>query len=122
VSTPDLQKLLEQARGVQERLVNLQRELAGRTVEGSAGGGLVTAVATGALRIMRVEVDPSLVEGGDRDLLQDLVAAACNAALENAQRLVQEEMQRAAGGLPLPGSAAGPTGPIGFGGPGSSGG
>lgn len=119
MSTPDLQKLLEQARGVQERLVTLQRELAGRTVEGSAGGGLVTAVATGALRILRVEVDPSLVAGGDRDLLQDLVAAACNAALDNAQRMVQEEMQRAAGGLPLPGTASGP---IGFGGPGSTGG
>lgn len=116
MSTPDLQKLLEQARGVQERLANLQRELAGRTVEGSSGGGLVTAVATGAMRILRVEVDPTLIGGGDRELLQDLVAAACNAALGNAQQMVQEEMQRAAGGLPLPGGA---TGPIGFGGSGS---
>ncbi len=113
MSAPDLQQLLEQARGVQQRLADLQRELAGRTVEGSAGGGLVTAVASGALRVLKVEIDSSLFEGGDHALLQDLVAAAVNAAIENAQRMVQEEMQRVAGGLPLPG---GPGGPIGFGG------
>ena len=101
MSTPDLDTLMRRAREMQERLARLQRDLAHRTVEGSAGGGLVTATATGELRILRVAIDPGLLAGGDRDLLQDLVAAAVNAALASAQRMVHEEMQRAAGGLPI---------------------
>jgi DNA-binding YbaB/EbfC family protein len=82
---------------MQERLSALQRELARRTVEGSAGGGLVTVTATGELRILRIAIDPGLLAGGDRELLQDLVAAAVNAAIANAQRMAQEEMARVAG-------------------------
>ncbi len=62
----------------------------------------MTAVASGDLRIRSVSIDPQLLEGGDRDMLGDLVAAAVNAALANAQRMVQEEMQRVAG-VPLAG-------------------
>ncbi len=103
---PDLGELLSRAREMQERLARVQRELASRSVEGSAGGGLVTAVATGELRIRSVTIEPQVLEGGDRELLGDLVAAAVNAALAKAQRMVQEELQRAAGapsGAPVPG-------------------
>jgi DNA-binding protein YbaB len=61
---------------------------------------MVKAVATGDLRIREVRIEPSLFEGGDRSMVEDLVAAAVNAALQNAQRMVQEEMQRASG-LPV---------------------
>lgn len=107
MSAPDLGAWMRRAQEVQQKLAQLQQELARRTVEGSAGAGLVTAVATGELRILSIEIDPKLFEQGDRALLQDLVAAACNAALQNAQRLVQEEMQRAstALALPLPGTS-----------------
>lgn len=101
MSAPDLQQLLAQAQAMQARLAGVQRELARRTVEASSGGGLVTAVATGELRIAEVRIDPSLEGLGDRAMLQDLVVAAVNAALTAAQRMVQEEMQRAAG-MPLP--------------------
>jgi DNA-binding YbaB/EbfC family protein len=101
MSPPDLGELMAKAREVQARLAEVQRELAGRRVEGSAGGGMVTAVASGELRILEVRIEPSLLEGGDREMIQDLTAAAVNAALASAQRLVQEEMQRASAGLTI---------------------
>ena len=101
MSTPDLGSLLRRAQEMQTRMAALQRDLARRTVEGSAGAGLVTATVSGELRVLSVAIDPSLIAGGDRAMLQDLVAAAVNAALASAQRMVQEEMQRAASGMQL---------------------
>jgi DNA-binding YbaB/EbfC family protein len=102
VNPADLEKLMGQAQAAQSKLAALQQELAHRRVEGSAGGGMVTAVATGALRILEIRIEPSLLEAGDRGMLQDLTAAAVNAALTNAQTLVQEEIQRASAGMALP--------------------
>ena len=96
MSQPDLGSLLAKAQEMQGRLADIQRSLALRTVEASAGGGMVTAVATGALRIREIRIEPA-VAAGDREMLQDLTAAAVNAALAAAERMVQEEMQRAAG-------------------------
>jgi nucleoid-associated protein EbfC len=101
VSQPDLSELLARAQAMQSRLGDLQRSLALRTVEASAGGGMVVAVATGALRIRELRIEPELLASGDRGMIQDLIAAAVNAALAAAERMVQEEMQRAAG-FPLP--------------------
>jgi len=101
MSGPDLGELMEQAREAQNRIAQLQRELATRRVEGSAGGGMVTAVVSGDLRVLEIRFEEELFEGGDRQMLQDLTAAAVNAALANAQRMIQQEMQRASGGLPL---------------------
>ena len=98
----DLGQLMEKAREMQTRLADLQRELAARRFEGAAGGGMVTAVVTGGLRVHEVRIEPSLLERGDREMLQDLVAAAVNAALTTAQASVQEELQRASAGLQIP--------------------
>ena len=98
----DLGKLLEKAREAQTRLQELQRDLALRRVEGAAGGGMVKAVASGELRILELHIEPSLLETGDRAMLQDLCTAAVNAALANAQRMIQEEMQRASAALGIP--------------------
>ena len=102
----DLTRLMEQAQQVQSRLAALQQELATRRFEGAAGGGMVTAVATGGLRIVEVRIEPSLVQSGDHTMLQDLTAAAVNAALMSAQTTVQEELQRASAGLTLPGTTS----------------
>jgi len=107
MSTPDLQALLGKAQEMQTRLAELQRELAQRRVEASSGGGMVTAVASGDLRILEIRMEPSLVTGGDIPMLQDLTAAAVNAALAKAQQMVQEEMQRAAGGSLFAGAMPG---------------
>lgn len=97
MNRPDLGALLSQARELQGRLAAVRRELAARTVEGSAGGGLVTAVATGELRLQSVRIDPELLARADRDMLQDLVTAAVNAALDEARRLAQAELQKVTG-------------------------
>ena len=99
---PELGDLLARAQQAQEKLQALQRELAARRVEGSAGGGMVRVEVSGAMRVLRIEIEPSLLASGDREMLQDLTAAAVNAALTNAQRLVQEEMQKASSELGLP--------------------
>lgn len=102
MSGPDLASLLQKAKAMQEKMGDLQRELSGRKVEGNAGGGLVTAVASGDMRIVGVTIDPSLAESPDLAMISDLVTAAVNAALQAAQTMVQEEMQRAtAGALPF---------------------
>jgi DNA-binding YbaB/EbfC family protein len=106
----DLSKLLERAQQMQSKVAELQRSLASKTFEGSSGGGMVKASASGELRIIKLEIEPGLIAGEDREMLQDLVAAACNAALGNAQRGVQAEFQKLSGGMGgfpgLPGAGA----------------
>jgi hypothetical protein len=102
MSQPNLQEILQKAQEAQSKLQSLQRELALRRVEGTAGGGMVTAVATGELRILELRIEPDLLASGDREMLQDLCAAAVNSALANAQRMIQEEMQRASTSFSIP--------------------
>jgi DNA-binding YbaB/EbfC family protein len=102
-SPPNLSQILAQAQKIQAKMGELQRELAVRRFEGSAGGGMVTAVVSGELRVLEVRIESALIEGRDRDMIQDLTAAAVNVALDSAQRGVREEMQRVTGGLALPG-------------------
>ena len=104
-SSFDLGGLLKQAQQLQERLAAAQDELATRIVEGSAGGGMVTAVVNGRLEVVSVRIDPSLLDLPDREMLQDLLTAAVNTAIRAAQRMMGDEMGKLAGGLPfkLPG-------------------
>lgn len=98
-NTFDLGGLLKQAQALQERLASAQDELAKRTVEGTAGGGMVTAVVNGRLEVMSLRIDPTLLVEPDREMLQDLVVAAVNAGIHAAQRLMGEEMGKLSGGL-----------------------
>ena len=95
----DLGGILQQAQQLQERLANVQNELAGRTVEASAGGGMVTATVNGKLEVVAIRIEPSLLDSKDVDMLQDLVVAAVNEGIRNAQRLVADEMGKVTGGL-----------------------
>ncbi len=99
---PDMKQMLEQAQRMQARIAELQRELATRRFEASSGGGMVTAAVTGQLRVLEVRIEADLYASGDRSMLEDLTAAAVNAALEKAQRGVQEELQRLQGSMGLP--------------------
>jgi DNA-binding YbaB/EbfC family protein len=103
MSGPDMKQMLEQAQQMQQRIGELQRDLATRRYEASSGGGMVTAVVNGQLRVLEVRIEPSLVETRDREMMQDLTAAAVNAALEKAQRGAQEELARLGGGMGIPG-------------------
>lgn len=99
----DLAGLLQKARDVQAQAGQMQARLALLRVEGTAGGGMVTVVASGALRLMSCRIEPSLLASGDRELVEDLVLSAANQALEKAREAAAEEMHNLAGGLDLPG-------------------
>jgi DNA-binding YbaB/EbfC family protein len=104
----DIGGLFRQAQELQEKLATVQQELGGRTVEASAGGGMVTAVVSGKLEVVQVRIDPSLLAAPvDAEMLQDLVVAAVNEGIRAAQRLVADEMGKLTGGLgiKLPGMA-----------------
>jgi DNA-binding YbaB/EbfC family protein len=103
-------KLVGQVQAMQGRMAEMQNALARRTFEGSAGGGMVTAVVTGDLRVRELRIEPDIFDAGDREMIQDLTAAAINAALANAQQGVQDELQRITGGMQLPGFSPDQTG------------
>ena len=95
--------MMQQAQQMQGKLAELQDELAKRTVTGAAGGGLVSVEADGKGAVKRITIDPSLMTGGDVELLEDLVTLAVRDAQQKAEMLSQEEMGRLAGGLGIPG-------------------
>src|ERR687888_1700475 len=99
----DFEKLMKQAQAMQEQMAKAQDELAGETVEASAGGGMVTVKATGGLEITEIKIAPEAIDPDDPELLADMVLAAANEALRNAQGLAQSKLGGMLGGLGLPG-------------------
>ena len=99
----DLGELMKQAQRMKAEMDRIQAEVAAKTVEGSAGGGMVTVVANGKCEILSVRIDPEVARGEDLEMLQDLVMAAANDALRKARELLAQEVSRVAGGLGLPG-------------------
>jgi nucleoid-associated protein EbfC len=93
--------LMQQAQKMQENMKRLQDELGSIEVEGQAGAGLVKVVMTCKNQVRRVSIDPSLF-GDDRDMLEDLVAAAVNDAVRRAEETSQQKMAALTAGLPLP--------------------
>jgi hypothetical protein len=95
--------LMKQAQRMKAEMDRIQAEVAAKTVEGSAGGGMVTVVANGKGEILSVRIDPEVARGEDLEMVQDLVTAAANDALRKARELLAQEVSRVAGGLGLPG-------------------
>ena len=103
MSQPDIGKLMQQAQQMQTRMQELQRELANTRFEAEAGGGMVKAVVSGELRVLEISIEPTLFKEDDRAMVQDLTAAAVNAAMVKAQTHAQQKMQEVSmGGLQLP--------------------
>lgn len=98
-----MEELLRQAQQVRERLEKLREELADRTVEASAGGGMVTVTANGRQEVVSVRIEREVVSPEELDLLQDLVRGAVNEALARSKKMAAEEMARISGGMNLPG-------------------
>ena len=90
----DMQEMMQRAQEMQSRMGDLQRELAARHFDASAGGGMVEATVSGGLRVISIKIEPSLVTADDQAMLQDLIAAAVNAALGKAQESVGQELAR----------------------------
>ena len=94
-------ELVKQAQKLQSQMAKVQEEMAVKTVEGSAGGGMVTVIANGKQEVMGIKIDPEVVDPNDIEMLQDLVVAAANDALKKAQEMVSSEMSKLTGGLNL---------------------
>lgn len=98
----NLGNIVKQAQAFQEQMAKVQEEAASKTVEGSAGGGMVTVTANGALQVVSVRIDPEVLKSGDAEMLQDLLMAATNDALRKAREMMTEEMKKLTGGMQLP--------------------
>jgi len=94
-------EIVRQAQKLQAQMAKVQEEMAARTVEGSAGGGMVTVIANGKQEVVSIKIDPEVVDPNDIEMLQDLVVAAANDALKKAQEMVSNEMSKLTGGLNL---------------------
>jgi DNA-binding YbaB/EbfC family protein len=99
----DIAGIMRQAREIQARAAEMKERLSQLRVEGTSGGGMVAVEATGDQRLTACRIEPSLFESGDRELVEDLVLAAANQALDKAREAAAAEMQNLAGGLDLPG-------------------
>lgn len=95
--------IMRQAQAMQDQLAKVQEQAATKVAEGSAGGGMVTVKANGAMEIVSVIINPEVVKSGDGEMLQDLVAAAVNDALRKAKDLMAGEMKAITGGAKIPG-------------------
>ena len=96
---PDMRQLLKQAQQMQQEMLAAQNELAQQRFEGSAGGGLVTAVVSGAQEVLEVKISPEVVDPSDVEMLEDLVVAAIRQAMETAAAAASERLGGLTGGL-----------------------
>jgi nucleoid-associated protein EbfC len=94
---------MQQIKSLQDKMAKIQEELALKTVESSAGGGMVTVVVSGRQEIVSIKIDPQVADPEDLEMLQDLIVAAVNDGLRKSQELAAGEMGKLAGGLNIPG-------------------
>ena len=95
--------MMKEAQKLQERMAAMQEEIGKKTVEATAGGGMVTVQANGKQEILAIKIDPEVVSRDDVQMLEDLVLAACNEALRKSRELMQQELGKLTGGLKIPG-------------------
>lgn len=95
--------LLKQAQEMQSRMAKIQEELANKTVQGSAGGGMVQVTVNGQFNVTAVQIEPSVINSSEKEMLEDLVLAAVNDGMRKARDLVSTEMSKLTGGLKIPG-------------------
>lgn len=99
----NMNSMMKQAQKLQKKMLKAQEELATKTVEASAGGGMVKVVANGSQKIESIVLEKEVVDPEDLEMLQDLILAAVNDALKKSQEMVSSEMGKLTGGLNIPG-------------------
>ena len=99
----NMNNLMKQAQQMQKRMLDIQEELATRTVEATVGGGMITAVVNGQQELMSLTISPEVVDPDDIEMLEDLIVAAVNEARHQAQELMTQEMSKLTGGVKIPG-------------------
>ena len=99
----NMNAMMKQAQNLQKKMLKTQQELATKTVEATAGGGMVKVIANGGQKIESIELEKEVVDPEDLEMLQDLILAAVNDALKKSQDMVSAEMNKLTGGLNIPG-------------------
>jgi len=99
----DMKQMVKQAQQFQQRLTEMQAELAGRQVSASVGGGMVSATVNGRHELVSLTIDKEVVDPSDPQMLQDLVVSAVNEAMRKAQDMIEAEMAKITGGIKIPG-------------------
>lgn len=95
--------IMKQAKKLQEEMASLQKELETKTVEASAGGGMVAVVVNGRHEIVSLRIEREVVNADDTEMLQDLIVAAVNEGIRKSQEMASAEMAKITGGLAIPG-------------------
>jgi DNA-binding YbaB/EbfC family protein len=95
--------MMKQAQKLQSKMLRIQEEMAEKTVEATAGGGMVKVVANGRQQILSIQIEAEVVDPEDVEMLQDLILAAVNDALVKSQEMIAAEMSKITGGLNIPG-------------------
>lgn len=99
MAAPNMMGMMKQLQKVQEKMARVQEELEQKTVTAESGGGMVKVTANGKQHIVKIQIDREVVNPADVEMLEDLVLAATNKALEDASRMAQEEVAKATSGM-----------------------
>lgn len=99
----NMNNMMKQMQKMQQEMQRVQEEVQQREVEATAGGGAVTAVATGKKELVSIKIDPDAVDEDDVEMLEDMILAAVNEALRKAEEMVSAEMGKVTGGMNIPG-------------------
>ena len=100
---PNMGNIMKQAQQLQAKMAKIQEELSEKTVEASAGGGMITVVANGKQEIVSIHIEKEVIDPDDPEMLQDLVLAAVNDALTRAKDMMNQEMGKLTKGINIPG-------------------
>ncbi len=99
----NMKNMMKQAQQLQAKMAKMQEEMAEKTIEASAGGGMVKVVANGKQEVTSIHIEKEVVDPEDVEMLQDLILAAVNEALVQSQKMVSDEMSKLTGGMNIPG-------------------